>query len=290
MIAPSSGSPSAARRRGDLVLSGSTTRSPITAPSSWRRPRAHAAPWRRAGGCLSTSCRRWRCARPVAPAARTCRAPAPAHRHRGVEKNSDTSHGRARARCRTAERLGLEAPSPAEDRHQIVGARQHRRNRDAEHRPKRELPPLRPRRSAIPHKASHSDRVIKPPPSWWPSRRFRFARPVSPHRLRSFESPCNKVSQPINLGSEVRISPVARFPLRNQLLTQAVLRTPPTGPGEYSAWTSTSCYSLVEFHRRLDRNWLLAHTVIAVPWAQSAVATRSRGITRWRRFVCHECL
>jgi aerobic-type carbon monoxide dehydrogenase small subunit (CoxS/CutS family) len=27
----------------------------------------------------------------------------------------------------------------------------------------------------------------------------------------------------------------------------------------------------------LDRNWLLAHTVIAVPWVQSAVATRSRG-------------
>ena len=42
------------------------------------------------------------------------------------------------------QRLGLEAAAPAENGPQIVGARQHRRNRDGENRLQRKLPPLAP--------------------------------------------------------------------------------------------------------------------------------------------------
>ena len=55
--------------------------------------------------------------------------------------------------------------------------------------------PLRPRRSAIAPKTSHSDRPMKPPISSAAPSRIRFARLVSPYPPRFFESPWQRWTQ-----------------------------------------------------------------------------------------------
>lgn len=83
-------------------------------------------------------------ARFVAPAGEAAERP---RQGVAVKRAEDIMIGGVAGRPLNAEqrqRLGLEAAAPAENGPQIVGARQHRRNRDGENRLQRKLPPLAP--------------------------------------------------------------------------------------------------------------------------------------------------